>query len=560
MIQKGNTYTISGNQVTFTTTGTGVVYWEYTYDLLNRLIQVTENGTIVAAYGYDPTGLRVIKRVYSGGSQTDTIHYIFEGAEPILEQKMSDGSVHSYVYAMGKYLARVDGAIGDSTANVYYFLTDYQGSIKAVTDQTGAIVFNADYLPFGTQFGQNGSFADPHGFTGKEYDPDIGLYYFNARWYDPETGRFISEDPAADPNSPNLYSYCGNNPVIRTDPSGKIFGIDDFLFFMLAGGIFGGIDSVSHGGSFMAGFASGFCTVGLTCALGLLGAGLIGGLESSATGGNFFSGFGSAVLGGVLDDILPGNIFKNGSNIVDELILYGFKTELRALVTTGQEASFLDTVEDITDQYAENGNSDQSDDYSAPPESVADEYENGPQPDDTTQATSTDEPAPAPGPGAGPASTPNPPSVTDEDVGTRIANAAASLGGSKYGFYGEAELGCADCSGSVFYSGTAAGLDFLRETAQGYYYDYPSIDRSDLEKGDLIFYEYPNNPNSNGETVTHVQIYIGYAQETKSHLWVDDAVLNCSPTNNDYIVSLSTYLSWTSGNPDQIVHYGRLAP
>ena len=43
------------------------------------------------------------------------------------------------------------------------------------------------------------SFDDEHGFTGKEYDPDIGLYYFNARWYDPEIGRFISEDPAADP-------------------------------------------------------------------------------------------------------------------------------------------------------------------------------------------------------------------------------------------------------------------------------------------------------------------------------------------------------------------------
>ena len=189
LIQKGNTYTISGNQVTFTTSGTGVVYWEYTYDLLNRLIQVTENGTIVAAYGYDPSGLREVKRVYSGGNQTDTIHYIFEGTEPILEQKISDGSVHSYVYALGKYLARVDGEIGDSSANVYYFLTDYQGSIKAVTDQTGAIVFNADYTPFGTQFGQNGSFVDEHGFTGKEYDPDIGLYYFNARWYDPEIGQ-----------------------------------------------------------------------------------------------------------------------------------------------------------------------------------------------------------------------------------------------------------------------------------------------------------------------------------------------------------------------------------
>jgi RHS repeat-associated protein len=68
-----------------------------------------------------------------------------------------------------------------------------------VTDGTGAIVYSADYLPFGTQFKKNGDFDEAHGFTWKEYDADIGLYYFNARWYDPDLGRFISEDPAADP-------------------------------------------------------------------------------------------------------------------------------------------------------------------------------------------------------------------------------------------------------------------------------------------------------------------------------------------------------------------------
>ena len=128
-------------------------------------------------------------------------------------------------YALGKHLARVDGVIGDSSAKVYYYHTDNVGSVRAVTNSIGAVVWNADYQAFGTQFGKNKldpSFEeDEFAFTGKGYDGDTGLYYYNARWYDSETGRFISEDAKADPNNPNLYVYCGNNPINRTDPTGN---------------------------------------------------------------------------------------------------------------------------------------------------------------------------------------------------------------------------------------------------------------------------------------------------------------------------------------------------
>ncbi len=63
---------------------------------------------------------------------------------------------------------------------------------------------------------------------GKDYDEAAGLYYFNARWYDAELGRFTTEDPARD--GLNWYIYCGNNPIKYTDPTGLLFGIDDFLF------------------------------------------------------------------------------------------------------------------------------------------------------------------------------------------------------------------------------------------------------------------------------------------------------------------------------------------
>jgi RHS repeat-associated protein len=130
------------------------------------------------------------------------------------------------VYAGTKLFARADGVIGDTTAKKYWYHTDQVGSVKAVTNQTGVVVWKADYLPFGQQYMKNklglDFEEDDLGFTGKGYDADVGLYYFNARWYDADTGRFISEDPVADPNNPNLYTYGRNNPLKFNDPTGFI--------------------------------------------------------------------------------------------------------------------------------------------------------------------------------------------------------------------------------------------------------------------------------------------------------------------------------------------------
>ena len=91
-----------------------------------------------------------------------------------------------------------------------------------VTDATGQQVWSTEYTPFGKQVSKEGELDCAAKFTGKDLDEDTGLYYFNARWYDQEVGRFISEDKFNDPNNPNLYVYCANNPLINTDPSGNL--------------------------------------------------------------------------------------------------------------------------------------------------------------------------------------------------------------------------------------------------------------------------------------------------------------------------------------------------
>jgi len=77
------------------------------------------------------------------------------------------------------------------------------------------------YSAFGeTTVTLNGSTGNPYRFTGREYDDETGLYYYRARMYCPAQGRFLQTDPIGYADSMNLYQYCGNNPVVFTDPMG----------------------------------------------------------------------------------------------------------------------------------------------------------------------------------------------------------------------------------------------------------------------------------------------------------------------------------------------------
>jgi RHS repeat-associated protein len=97
-------------------------------------------------------------------------------------------------------------------------------------------------VPFGAGYGEEGS--EEFRYTGK-YEDTTGLYYFGARYYDPNAGRFTTEDPVTgsleDPQSLNRYTYCRNNPHKYTDPDGRFWNI-------VAGAIIGGTVSTIYYG------------------------------------------------------------------------------------------------------------------------------------------------------------------------------------------------------------------------------------------------------------------------------------------------------------------------
>jgi len=108
----------------------------------------------------------------------------------------------------------------------YYYHPDHLGSSNVLTDRSGYIVQHYEYSTFGSLSYQNNTLAYPlsNRYTGQIADDETGLYYYGGRYYDPQLARFIQPDPTTpdpgDSQSFNRYSYCSNNPLNATDPSG----------------------------------------------------------------------------------------------------------------------------------------------------------------------------------------------------------------------------------------------------------------------------------------------------------------------------------------------------
>jgi RHS repeat-associated protein len=161
-------------------------------------------------------------------------------------KQVSGGATIVYVYdASGNLAAEYSTAAAQSACGTptCYVSVDHLGSTRLVTDSAGNVTQRYDYLPFGEEIPAGlggrtttmGYEANPAGapdgfnpkFTGQVRDVESGLDYFNARYYSPEQGRFVSADPGnagsdrSDPQTWNGYAYVGGNPLALTDPSGE---------------------------------------------------------------------------------------------------------------------------------------------------------------------------------------------------------------------------------------------------------------------------------------------------------------------------------------------------
>jgi len=188
---------------------------QLSYDNEGRLIawqNVPSSPTSTAAYLYDGEGNRVEQQTTQGGTTTTTIYV---GG---LEEITATGTTTTTTTYYGGLALAVNGVLS-------YLVADGVGSLTEAVDTNGNVEASQLYAPYGGVRYSSGTMPTSYGFTGQRQDALTGLDYFNARYYDPQAGQFISADtvlPGGGYESWGLsrYAYVEGNPESFTDPTG----------------------------------------------------------------------------------------------------------------------------------------------------------------------------------------------------------------------------------------------------------------------------------------------------------------------------------------------------
>jgi RHS repeat-associated protein len=173
------------------------------------------------AFKYDGLGRRV-QKVFTQGSSTTTTNYLYDGHNAVADLDQN-GSV------LARYAATrsIDEPLAELRSNTTsYYSQDGVGSVTSLTTSAGALGNAYTYDSFGNQTHSSGSIANRFQYTAREFDTEAGLYYYRARYYDPSTGRFLSEDPIRFKGGSNFYRYVDNRPVLYRDATGLLRDCD----------------------------------------------------------------------------------------------------------------------------------------------------------------------------------------------------------------------------------------------------------------------------------------------------------------------------------------------
>ncbi|HGY3559824.1 TPA: RHS repeat-associated core domain-containing protein, partial [Pseudomonas putida] len=194
----------------------------FSYDCENRLVRA---GTLVngklesqGEYRYDSLGRRIAKQAEING-EVEQKRFLWQGLRMLREESPAKSIL--YLYEPGSYapLARVDQAEGEEQ-KLYYFHTDQIGTPIELTNSEGEIVWQATYRSWGSVEQLVVSEVEQNiRFQGQYFDCESSLHYNTFRFYDPEVGRFVNQDPIGLLGGANLYSY-GVNPISWIDPWG----------------------------------------------------------------------------------------------------------------------------------------------------------------------------------------------------------------------------------------------------------------------------------------------------------------------------------------------------
>lgn len=220
----------NGESITYDTIGNPLTYRGMTFTWSGRELSGASANGKSYTYKYNADGLRTQKSV-----DGTTTYYIYSGDKLVAQKTGNNTSYLEYDSTGSPFLISYNGSH-------YYYILNGQGDVIALIDNTGNTVVEYTYDPWGQITSITGALAgtlgqaNPMRYREYYYDSETGLYYLQSRYYDPETGRFISADGLLSTGQGilghNMFAYCLNNPTNRFDIGGNIsFAMGALLVF-----------------------------------------------------------------------------------------------------------------------------------------------------------------------------------------------------------------------------------------------------------------------------------------------------------------------------------------
>ncbi len=213
----GNTTSASGNS--------------YAYDFENHLSSFTTPGSASITFVYDGDGNRVAKTVNG-----ITTNYLVDTNNPtgyaqVVEELHAGIVTKQFTYGHD-LISQSTCLLPSASCHPVFYGYDGHGSVRLLTDATGAVTDTYDYDAFGNLISRSGTTSNDYLYSGEQFDATLGFYYLRARYMNPASGRFWTMDSfeggSYDPASLHKYVYASNNGANRIDSSGHI-GVGDMI-------------------------------------------------------------------------------------------------------------------------------------------------------------------------------------------------------------------------------------------------------------------------------------------------------------------------------------------
>ncbi|MFG3038762.1 putative T7SS-secreted protein [Streptomyces sp. NPDC048330] len=187
--------------------------WRYEWDAEDRMTSVTTPDGTVWRYGYDPLGRRISKR-----SAQEYVHFTWDGTT--LCEQTTDDITLTWDHAGLRPLAQTERRTESTDERFFAIVTDLIGTPTELVDESGELAWRTRSTLWGTTtWNRDATAYTPLRFPGQYFDPESGLHYNYFRYYDPESARYLSQDPLGLTPAPNPATYIPN-PHTWSDPLG----------------------------------------------------------------------------------------------------------------------------------------------------------------------------------------------------------------------------------------------------------------------------------------------------------------------------------------------------